>query len=1203
MNQKKDLRDVDQSRISWFVRLVIFIFMSLVLVTTGTLIAQARHVSDHPVAYSAAKRVQVSSTKSTYAYPRSFSVLSRTLEVTVPLGTRRQVQIDFTNVTSETMTPVVYEAWPAPPTGAMPRVTDTVGLQRLALPDQELRVDPQIMADMAASSDGETEFLVFLNDQADLSHAYTIADWGERGGDVYQTLTRHAERSQRELRVWLDARHTDYQPLWMMNALVVEGNQADVEALQGRAEVALLRANHMVSLEAEEAQLSAVSSCDADANGVCWNIKKIGADRVWHDFGVSGVGATVAHIDSGANYEHPALVAQYRGVLEEGGFDHNYNWFDAVDASLAPKDAGNHGTHTMGTMLARSDGSSDQPAVGVAPGAQWIAARGCGSSQCSESDLITAAQWLLAPADLQGKHIRPDLRPHVVNNSWASAKGGEEQYLEFTSAWRAAGIFPVFSAGNSSGGVSCGSIVSPGDYSNVVGVGATDQNDQIAYFSRVGPTSDGRLKPDISAPGVSIASTYARGGLSYGTLSGTSMAAPHVAGAVALLWSANPSLVGDYAATYDLLTQTAVPRTDKRYTDSKYAACSAERVPNNIYGYGRLDVYAAVAEARVDVPWLSLPETLPQLAPDETARFSVTLDMRQVAEPGDYHARLLIGTGDLSQTPQTVDITATVTITDAYATVSGVVRDEETGLPVRSSLAVSGGPQVKTDADGAFAMKLPAASRPSTYTIAASATGYVSQSLAVTVTKGVERSLAYSLTVKNPRIRVEPSVITTTLAYQENREVAVTVRNDGTLPLDYTARVPLSRYSVWRSDETDGLQYQWIDMPAGAQTVKLADDAISDEIDLGFDFPLAGQSYNTVKIGSNGVLVLGQAKQTNGFLPRCPPIPETEGAALMPLRSDLDPSQGGRIRTAQVAEGFVVTYDTVPLHDKETTFTFQVLLHPDGNIRYSYEDVGPVPNGASMGVQFSRNEVQTIGCEETIALQSFLTLELRPQPVSWSWMTIGNDAEPAGVLEPGEEATIPLAFQWLFRSEQQPYLSGLEFESNDPRLPVLTVPVHTMMLPLTRELTFGGDESALLSFNNTLGLGFSLDVLSGTVKEQTTIIYTEIPTPTLIPEEYHSAGHTFLLEAYQGQQLVSELTFAPPLNLTLEYDDSGLDGTEEQTMALFVQEGDVWKELKTPSAQLSVEDNALTVHLEEIGTFGLFFTQEEYEVYIPQVKR
>jgi hypothetical protein len=550
-----------------------------------------------------------------------------------------------------------------------------------------------------------------------------------------------------------------------------------------------------------------------------------------------------------------------------------------------------------------------------------------------------------------------------------------------------------------------------------------------------------------------------------------------------------------------------------------------------------------------------------------------------------------------------VDITATVTITDAYATVSGMVHDEETGLPVKSSIAVSGGPQVKTDNGGAFAMKLPAASRPSTYTIAASATGYVSQSLTVTVTEGVARSLAYSLTVKNPRIRVEPAVVTTTLVYREGREVTVTVRNEGTLPLDYTASVPLSRYGVWRSDEADSVQYQWIDMPASAQMVELEDDALSDDIDIGFDFPLAGQSYSTIKVGSNGVLVFGEAKKTNGFLPRCPPIPETKGAALMPLRSDLDPSQGGRIRTAQVAEGFVVTYDTVPLHDKETTFTFQVLLQPDGDIRYSYEDIGPVPNNASMGVQFSSDEVQTIGCEETISLQRFLTLELRPQPVSSSWIALADDVEPAGVLEPDEEAIIPLAFQWLFRSEQQPYLSAVAFESNDPRLPVLTVPIHTMMLPLTRELTFDRDESALLSFNNTLGLGFSLDVLSGTVKEQTKILYTEIPTPTLMPEEYHSAGHTFLLEAYQEQQLVSELTFAPPLNLALEYDDSGLVGIEEQTMTLFVRKGDVWEELETTSAQLSMEDNALMVHLEEMGTFGLFFTEEEYEVYIPQVMR
>src|SRR6185503_8669938 len=154
-----------------------------------------------------------------------------------------------------------------------------------------------------------------------------------------------------------------------------------------------------------------------------------------------------------------------------------------------PTDSNGHGTHTMGTMVAAGDGTLDQPAVGVAPGARWVAAQGCGSTICTEGDLVGSAQWVLAPTALDGTNPRPDLRPMIVNNSWGGASG-DPWYAGYTAAWRAAGIFPVFAAGNSgsASGQKCGTISSPGDYADVVSVGATDHSDSIAAFSLLGPT-------------------------------------------------------------------------------------------------------------------------------------------------------------------------------------------------------------------------------------------------------------------------------------------------------------------------------------------------------------------------------------------------------------------------------------------------------------------------------------------------------------------------------------------------------------------------------------------------------------------------------------------------------------------------------------------------------------------------------------------
>src|SRR5204862_1221016 len=177
----------------------------------------------------------------------------------------------------------------------------------------------------------------------------------------------------------------------------------------------------------------------------------------------------------------------------------------------------------------------------------------------------------------------------------------------------------VFSNGNYGGVGKCQSSTSPGGYANGFSAGATDDQDQIADFSSRGPTSDGRIKPDLSAPGVGVPSTWPDG--SVRDLSGTSMAAPHVAGAAALLWSANPVLIGDLAATEFILTSTAVPRPAAECGP----AAGLPSVPNNVYGWGRVDAREAVQQARVDLPWLALPASV-ELPAHASVEVPVTLD-------------------------------------------------------------------------------------------------------------------------------------------------------------------------------------------------------------------------------------------------------------------------------------------------------------------------------------------------------------------------------------------------------------------------------------------------------------------------------------------------------------------------------------------------------------------------------------------------
>src|SRR5687768_15582609 len=234
-----------------------------------------------------------------------------------------------------------------------------------------------------------------------------------------------------------------------------------------------------------------------------------------------------------------------------------------------PYDDDGHGTHTMGTTVGEDASQTNQ--IGVAPGAKWMAAKvfpGGGSS--GNEEITVAEDFMLAPWDLNMQNRRPDLRPHVINNSWGDSECWNTDSWLITQAWIDAGIIPSFSNGNS--GPGAGSVGSPATYPFIIGVGAiSTSTGNIAGFSSRGPACfNGQIKPDVVAPGVNVRSSFP-GGV-YGSISGTSMASPHNAGVMALILDANPSLT--YTEVKDILTRTAFfnPAWGTR--------------PNNNYGWG-----------------------------------------------------------------------------------------------------------------------------------------------------------------------------------------------------------------------------------------------------------------------------------------------------------------------------------------------------------------------------------------------------------------------------------------------------------------------------------------------------------------------------------------------------------------------------------------------------------------------------------------
>jgi len=437
---------------------------------------------------------------------------------------------------------------------------------------QQAKIESALAAKLAT---GPSEFWVKFAATANLTAAAKMTDRDARGQAVYDALTHTADSSQASVRAYLDSQHVSYTAFWAVNAIHVDsGTTALASRLTAFGGVSGLQLSKQIELIKPVSSVAAPTGPDAPE----WNIQNVNADKVWSQFGDRGEGIVVASIDTGTSYTHPALVNQYRGKrAKPGKFRHNYNWFDPYTHSGAPTDTNGHGTHTMGTMVG-DDGGANQ--IGMAPKAKWIESDGCCGS---ESGLVASGQWMLAPTKTDGTRPKPAKHPDIVNNSWGYTSPGQQTLFDsIIAAWDAEGIFGMWANGNI--GPGCSSSGAPGSRPQAYSAGAYDISNNIASFSSRGPGQSGDIKPNISAPGVNVRSSWPGG--SYVQESGTSMASPHVAGAVALLWSAVPALKGDVPGTKALLDNSATDKSDLQ--------CGGTADDNNVYGEGRLDALKLV---------------------------------------------------------------------------------------------------------------------------------------------------------------------------------------------------------------------------------------------------------------------------------------------------------------------------------------------------------------------------------------------------------------------------------------------------------------------------------------------------------------------------------------------------------------------------------------------------------------------------------
>jgi len=466
------------------------------------------------------------------------------------------------------------------------------------------KIHPWVIENTRAGA--QAEFFVVLGKEANLADAAKLKGKLAKGTFVYQTLFKAAQESQKPIRALLDARGVEYRSFYLVNAILVKGDRNLAKMLAARPDVKRIDGNPEMRQALPEPQAPEALEYNPDwitkaITSVEPGISYVRAPQIWN-LGYTGQGIVVAGADTGYRWTHAALKSAYRGWNGTTA-SHDYNWHDSIHSGTGPCGANNpqpcddqgHGTHTMGTIVGL-DGANQ---IGMAPGARWIGCRNMNQGAGTPASYLECMEFFLAPYPVGGTTSQgdPSKAPNVTSNSWTcpSSEGCTTPNILLTGVanTRSAGIVMVVAAGNSGSG--CSTVSDPPSfYDPSVTVGALNTGaDTIASFSSRGPvTVDGssRIKPDIAAPGTSTRSAYNTSDTAYTSLSGTSMATPHVVGGVALLLSAFPSLAGNVNAIESRLTSSAHPITLATATCSSAAGA----VPNNVFGFGRLDVGCGV---------------------------------------------------------------------------------------------------------------------------------------------------------------------------------------------------------------------------------------------------------------------------------------------------------------------------------------------------------------------------------------------------------------------------------------------------------------------------------------------------------------------------------------------------------------------------------------------------------------------------------
>jgi len=411
----------------------------------------------------------------------------------------------------------------------------------------------------SSGSNKELSVILCLSEKVNLS-LFKDTDKTLRRSKIIKALKNKKNSTQKHLTAFLKKRNVNsIIPLWIINGMAITAKADIIRHLSHYPQIESIRPDYMIQVPQTTYGSLTIPE---------WNIEMIQASKLW-DLGYTGQGIVLANMDTGVDVNHPDLNDKWRGGTN--------SWFDPYHEHHTPYDRDSHGTQTMGIM---GGGNRGGMTIGVAPDAQWIAAKIFNDAgEAFISAIHQGFQWLLDPDG----NPNTDDAPDIINNSWGLPDNAGKCILEFHAdiqALKAAGIAVIFAAGNEGPGPSTN--ISPGNYPESFAVGAIDESLNIADFSSRGPSvCDRSLYPQVVAPGLNIRTTDITVGNIfsnwYATVSGTSFSTAHVSGTLALLKNAFPSL----------------PISELESALTKSALDLGDLGADNAYGYGLIDAFEA----------------------------------------------------------------------------------------------------------------------------------------------------------------------------------------------------------------------------------------------------------------------------------------------------------------------------------------------------------------------------------------------------------------------------------------------------------------------------------------------------------------------------------------------------------------------------------------------------------------------------------